>query len=220
MLDYLHQSAWQSQLQPWQSPIDIEQAVSKKETPKHSAVSFLTSYQFTTVEHHGNNLQFNGQGQAQLNDRVFDFQQLHFHFPAEHLLNGKRYPLEWHFVHQNELGQQAVVAFWVKEGPIDQAMAPFYQQFSFSEGQKRLLPAKLMLPEIQKQHSAAVFNYLGSLTTPPLTRGVEWWVFQQPLSAAKFQLQQLRQQFLQDNARQVQSLSSRPIILYTEPNLR
>lgn len=95
-----------------------------------------------------------------------------------------------------------------------------YQRFSFNEGQKRLLSVKLALPEIQKQHSRAVFNYLGSLTTSLLTRGVEWWVFQQPLSAANFQLQQLHQQFLQANARQVQPRSSWPIILYTEPNLK
>ena len=215
MLDYLHQTAWPSQLQPWQSPINLEPAAIKEETPKRSVVSFLTPYQFDSIEHRGNNLQFNGHGQARLNGRTFNFQQLHFHFPAEHLLDGKRYPLEWHFAHQNKLGQQAVVAFWVREGPTDQMMAPFYQRFSFNEGQKRLLPVKLALPEIQEQHSRAVFNYLGSLTTPPLTRGVEWWILQQPLSAAKFQLQQLHQQFLQANARQVQPLLSRPIILYT-----
>jgi carbonic anhydrase len=50
-----------------------------------------------------------------------------------------------------------------------------------------------------------------------LTRGVEWWVFKDPLTVSKQQLQTLHEQFLSDNARQQQAISDRPVILFTDP---
>lgn len=218
MLNYSHQEAWQTVIHPWQSPINIDQTAVKKETPDQSAVSFLTPYSFDSVEHHGNNLQFNGHGQARLNGRIFEFKQLHFHFPAEHLYNGMGYPFEWHFVHQDQIGHLAVVAFWVTVATEkNPAFAPFFKKIALKEGQRETFSVQLPLPEILKQHSPEVFNYLGSLTTPPLTRSVEWWVFKDPLTASKQQLQTLHEQFSSNNARKRQAIADRPVILFTAP---
>ena len=218
LLNYSDQKEWQTTIHPWQSPINIDQTGVKKETPDQPAVSFLTPYSFDSIEHHGNNLQFNGHGKAKLNGRIFEFQQLHFHFPAEHFFNGTVYPFEWHFVHQDQIGHLAVIAFWVTTTAVkNPAFEPFFKRFALKAGQGEAFSAQLPLFEMMKKHSQAVFNYLGSLTTPPLTRGVEWWVFKDPLTVSKQQLQTLHEQFLSDNARQQQAISDRPVILFTDP---
>ena len=38
----------------------------------------------------------------------YNFLQFHYHSPSEHTVDGKRFPLEVHFVHQNADGGLAV----------------------------------------------------------------------------------------------------------------
>lgn len=54
---------------------------------------------------HGSYIMHNGQ--------PYHLQQLHFHCPSEHTLNGKRFAMEMHLVHQAEDGKYAVVAVWM-----------------------------------------------------------------------------------------------------------
>ena len=57
------------------------------------------------------------------------------------------------------------------------------------------------------------YHYLGSLTTPPLTQNVEWYVMQQPLTLSDQQLATFRKHYSNNN-RKIQPLYDRPIIKY------
>lgn len=214
MLDYQNQKKWNSQLDPWQSPIKLDLKMAEQVKLAAQPLQAETSYQFTSIEHRGNNLQFNGSGRIRLLGRSFIFKQLHFHFPAEHYLNEHQFPCEWHFVHQDAIGHLAVIAFTVKIGDEMLSLNPFYQAFNLAEGQKTNFFAELDLATMLAGQKEGFYNYLGSLTTPPLTRGVEWWVATTPLSATSEQLERLAQLFSSANARDCQPLLKRPIKLY------
>lgn len=55
------------------------------------------------------------------------------------------------------------------------------------------------------------FRYNGSLTTPPCTEGVRWYVMQSHLTSSAAQIEQLNQ-MMGDNNRPLQPLNARIVI--------
>lgn len=53
---------------------------------------------------------------------TYRLQQGHFHSPSEHTISARSYPLEFHFVHKNEVDGLAVVAVMVKSGPLNRQL--------------------------------------------------------------------------------------------------
>ena len=62
---------------------------------------------------------------------------------------------------------------------------------------------------IPENHSFYYYN--GSLTTPPCSEGVQWIIFEHPVSASKEQLQILKN-MINKNNRPTQELNSRFIL--------
>ncbi|MCP9313391.1 carbonic anhydrase family protein [Liquorilactobacillus satsumensis] len=214
MLDYKEQDNWPDHLSQWQSPLELSALQATKRQQTAQIINFSTDYKFKTVVGKGNNLQYNGVGQTMIAGRTFEFQQLHFHFPAEHLVNGKTASMELHFVQQNAIGQLSVLAFLVETGTFNEQLAPFYQHFTLNENEETVFAERLNMRALTAGRTQKVYRYLGSLTTPPLLRGVEWWVFEEPLTVSPTQLETLRTDFASDNARRVQKVNERPIVRY------
>ena len=64
----------------------------------------------------------------------------------------------------------------------------------------------------------AYYHYLGSLTTPPLTENVEWYVLQEPVSLAPSQIDQFRARYAHNN-RKLQELNGRAPIRFPAVSL-
>ncbi len=69
----------------------------------------------------------------------------------------------------------------------------------------RINPRSLLPRDKKKYHSLA-----GSLTTPPCSEGVEWYVLAEPITMSVLQLDQLIG-FYTENARHIQDLNGRSI---------
>jgi carbonic anhydrase len=111
--------------------------------------------------------------------------QFHFHAPSEHTIDGKLADAELHLVHQNALGELAVVGVLLQ---IDNAHAnPLFDTIMFgaplNPGHHHLhaeINAEELLPE-----SPSYYTYTGSLTTPPCTEGVHWFVMDQAVGISR-----------------------------------
>jgi carbonic anhydrase len=57
------------------------------------------------------------------------------------------------------------------------------------------------------------FHYLGSLTTPPLTENVEWYVLQTPVDLSPDDIADFTRHY-SHNARDPQPLNGRPLLKY------
>ncbi|MCP6429286.1 carbonic anhydrase family protein, partial [Klebsiella pneumoniae] len=81
--------------------------------------------------------------------------------------------IEWHLVHQSATGQLAVVAVFGRIGKPNSSLQGLLDQFTAQTSHELTTPVNLteLLPD-----TGTVYHYLGSLTTPPLSETVEWYV--------------------------------------------
>ena len=141
---------------------------------------------------------------------TYQLSQFHFHTPSEHTFDGKHLPMEVHFVHQSTDGTLAVVAVLFAEGPANENLSRLIANFPAAKGQSADLPAEKLDLNLQLPAKKAAYTYMGSLTTPPCSENVEWFVFREPLPASREQLSAFATR-LKPNNRPVQPLNNRTI---------
>jgi len=144
-----------------------------------------------------------------IKDDRFELKQFHFHSPSEHLVNGKAYSMETHWVHQNKKGDYVVVGLLFQEGEFNDLLNQL-PSFRAARGEDPFADP-VDINELVKGRSD-YFLYNGSLTTPPCTEGVKWIVLKQPVIASPEQIQHYHDLLGFDNNRPIQPLNSRLIL--------
>jgi carbonic anhydrase len=140
----------------------------------------------------------------------YELQQFHFHHPAEEKLSGKSYPMVAHLVHKNSAGQLAVVAVLLTKGTANPLVAKLWEYLPPAAG-KEVTPtgasvnATDLLPA-----SRGYFTFSGSLTTPPCSEGVTWFVLKAPTQVSSGEVLTFARRY-PNNARPVQPLNGRVI---------
>lgn len=215
--DYQHQAEWHAVHDAFQSPIDIRtaDAITADEgepdalQPRYGAAK-------ATVVDTGHALQVNVDGgDALIRGRHFTLRQFHFHAHSEHTIDGKSYPAEVHLVHVAKDGRVAVIGVMVASGVANPVLDVVLQAARKGEAHA----AGFILPANFLPSTGAYYHYLGSLTTPPLTENVEWYVLKQPITASPEQLDALRS-FYADNFRERQPLDGRVVTQFDPAALK
>ena len=137
---------------------------------------------------------------------TFNLIQVHFHTPAEHAINGKRHPLTAHFVHATEAGALGVLGVMFVEGAANPELAKIVSAMQSGNGTDITVDTSKMIPS-----SLAVYRYMGSLTTPPCSEGVNWHVARQTMTASPEQIAALSAA-LGSTARSLQPLGNRLLV--------
>jgi carbonic anhydrase len=159
-----------------QSPLDIQRTIAAELQP----ISFNYTGQARSVINNGHTLQVDVDPGSfmRIGDERFDLTQLHFHSPSEHHIRGESFPLEAHFVHQNAEGQLAVSAVMFRLGEDQQDLAEIGKASTIKAGEANSIEldmSRIKLHPSQRDY----FRYSGSLTTPPCTEGVAWFILKE-----------------------------------------
>lgn len=137
--------------------------------------------------------------------------QFHFHTPGEHTIAGESFDMEVHLVHRNEGGALAVVGVLVRRGsqhPVMDVLAEILPKPGESRAPADLeIAACQLLPETRRS-----FRYEGSLTTPPCSEGVQWFVLETPVEISDAGLAAF-EAVLGRNNRPVQPLNDRRLLI-------
>ncbi|MEI7796065.1 MAG: carbonic anhydrase family protein [Methylococcaceae bacterium] len=164
------------------------------------------------ISNNGHTVKMNTKaGNFYIGAEKYDLLQYHIHAPSEHVINGKTYPVEIHFVHGTPDGKLAVLGVFAEEGAVNVefqkilAHAPTKVEDATING-VNINPSNL-LPLDKK----SFFLYSGSLTTPPCTEGVNWYVLKNPIQLSKEQINTIKT-FYSGNARQDQPLNGRQVL--------
>lgn len=192
-----------------QSPINIK--IGKKKAHKVS-FNYMNSHEVVLNLGHTVQLKYEEGSFISLDDKKYQFIQMHFHTPSEHLIEKKKFIMEAHLVHKSEDGHFAVVAVLFEEGNENTFLAKFIQDIPKEVEAKTEANKQIDIAEILPKEQA-FYTYSGSLTTPPYTEGVNWLIFQTPQSCSLKQLEAIKnvEGF---NARNVQKLNHRKVEVF------
>jgi carbonic anhydrase len=192
-----------------QSPIDIHGASEQEPLPP---IAFNYAASPAEIVNNGHTIQVNLQsgGTIKLASGEYKLVQFHFHAPSEEKIAGKNYPLVAHLVHRTDDGKLAVVAVLFKEGKKDNpALAEIFEAMPSQENGKVALGADFNPADLLPS-DRSYYSFIGSLTTPPCSEGVQWQVLKSPAEVSAAQLKTFRKLY-RHNARPVQPLNGRVI---------
>ena len=165
-----------------QSPVDIRGTIRAQLPPLQIALSKKPD----TIVNNGHTIQLNfEQGSAlKVGQDSYTLLQFHFHHPSEHLIGGKSFPMEVHFVHRNAAGSLAVIGVLMTAGKANAAFSKIVATMPAHEGAPveadAAIDANKLLPARQ-----GYYRYSGSLTTPPCSEVVNWLLLREPIQVAQ-----------------------------------
>jgi carbonic anhydrase len=195
-----------------QSPIDIKNTVLKDNAP---VIEFHYSPVVVSVENNGHTIVASMpdvQNHITIDEEKYTLAQFHFHNPSEHTIKGNAAEMELHLVHKNDKGRLAVIGVLLNEDGKreNSVLQPIWNKISHSSQGEAPAP-KIDLARILPK-SRDFFHYAGSLTTPPCSEGVRWFVMKDAQAVSSAQVQQYNQIFGGPTNRPVQPLHDRDII--------
>lgn len=143
----------------------------------------------------------------------YKLKQFHFHVPSENNINGNEFPMEAHFVHATDDGKLAVVAVMFEnsdeENPI---IAKIWKKLpDLKVGTEEKLEISNKDIQALMPQNKEYYKFEGSLTTPPCSEHVKWYVFKHPLSVSKAQVIDFFKLYGFPNNRPIQPTNKREI---------
>jgi len=194
-----------------QSPIDIRtNDVHKEGLP---ALEFRYRPAPLHIIDNGHSIQVNVDPGSSLKvgGKSYELVQFHFHHPSEERIDGKSAAMVAHLVHRDSSGKLAVVAVLLNPGKPNATVESLWSHLPKQKEHQadfkgvRINPAALL----PRDHS--YFTYTGSLTTPPCSEGVRWFVLKSPAALSKSEIATFAAHYPND-ARPVQRLNGREVL--------
>ena len=192
-----------------QSPVDIHN-VEQRDLP---AIAFDYRPTPLTVTDTGHSMQVNyAPGSAiTVDGERYELQQIHFHVPSEEHVEGHAYSMTAHLVHKNAQGQLAVIAVLLTQGKTNAFLKPIFDNFPAPGTHERKVASSTVNAAEFLPATHGYYTYDGSLTTPPCSEHVHWFVLKTPVEISAAQIQQFTRHYA-NNARPVQPLNGRVIV--------
>ncbi|GMN39248.1 hypothetical protein TIFTF001_008473 [Ficus carica] len=164
-------------------------------------------------------------GSIKINGTEYFLHQAHWHSPSEHTVNGRRYDMELHLVHEskdeNGKTKNAVVGVLYKLGRPDNFLSKLMKDIKAMSDKKEQKHMGVIDPSEIKLGGKKHYRYLGSLTVPPCTEGVIWTISKKIRTVSRQQVKLLRvavHDYAEENARPVQPINHRDIQLIDGQN--
>ncbi|MGA8618160.1 MAG: carbonic anhydrase family protein [Candidatus Sulfotelmatobacter sp.] len=193
-----------------QSPIDIRNA-QKADLPalqfesKSGPLKYVINNRHTIrVNYHSGNGNL-----LLLQAKRYELTQFHFHRPSEEYIDGKPYDMEVHLMYQASDGKVAGVTVFVKPGRANSTFQKVWEHMPKAEGQQEVTGVDIN-PAGLLPLNAAYYMYMGSLTAPPCSEGITWFVLKTPLEISEEQIDAFAKLYPHD-VRPLQPLNGRVV---------
>ncbi|KZP22746.1 carbonic anhydrase [Athelia psychrophila] len=168
-----------------QSPILLNTTSSL--APSGSITLAVPPARNVVFENIGTNVEVVMNGTLKAGNAAWNLKQFHFHTPSEHRVNLVHYEAEMHLVFTAADGSAkiTVLAFLIQIGPDSDY--PFLENiFSHlssipNPGQITQVPTVDMGDFVGHANEMSYYQYTGSLTTPPCSEGVSWYIATIPI---------------------------------------
>jgi carbonic anhydrase len=139
----------------------------------------------------------------------YELVQFHFHKPSEEKIDGKAHAMVAHLVHKGGDGALAVVAVLLDKGQDNPVLRAIWSNLPKQKEKEvaasATIDAAALLPA-----DKGYYTFPGSLTTPPCSEGVRWFVLKTPMTLAASELTAFAKLYPM-NARPTQPLNGRAV---------
>ncbi|HUL19556.1 MAG TPA: carbonic anhydrase family protein [Steroidobacteraceae bacterium] len=193
----------------YQSPIDIKNATPKALSP----IAFDYQPIPLTVTDTGHTMQVSappGSGGITVGEERYELVQFHFHRPSEESINGKRFQMEVHLVHKNARGELAVVSVLLRGGNSNPVLREVFDNLPPSGQKEASVPGVTLDPTQLLPKVRGYYTFEGSLTTPPCSEHVRWFVLRRAMQASSGEIVLFAARY-PNNARPTQPRAGRPV---------
>ena len=143
-----------------------------------------------------------------IDGKPFDLLQFHFHRPSEEHIDGKPSAMVIHFVHKSPEGELAVLAVMLREGNENPGIKTLWTHAPKAAGPEVIPDGVMFNPANLLPKEMDFFHYDGSLTTPPCTEKVKFYILKTQVNISKEQVTDFP---FKMNARPIQPANGRPI---------
>lgn len=143
-------------------------------------------------------------------EKTYATAQAHYHAPrSENLIEGQGHAGEFHFVMQAEDGSNAVLALFIDVGTHANPHIDKLLEANANDTSTGFQPGAL-IPDLQETDVFYVRD--GSLTTPPCTEGISWFVVRSSIAVSPEQHQEMLAALgVEHNVRDTQPDNDRPV---------
>jgi carbonic anhydrase len=147
----------------------------------------------------------------QVGDKRFVLKQFHFHLPSEERIDGKASEMSVHLVHADEQGNLAVVAILLKRGSDNALVHELWTDLPKEKEREEHLDNVQINVGALLPTDLGYYTFPGSLTTPPCTENVTWFVLAHPVTVSAAEIQRFEKLY-RHNARPTEPLFGRVIL--------
>lgn len=146
-------------------------------------------------------------GFLELGGEKWTLQSLEFRRPGEEMVQGVRSEMSLHLLHRAPSGKLLILAVPLQVGSENRAIQTLWNALPLERNETvnttQFIDFKELLPQ-----SLAYYTYMGSLTVPPCTEGVQWVILKAHQTASYEQMRSFSFLF-PDNARPLQADNAR-----------
>ena len=162
------------------------------------------------IVNNGHTIQVNvpNGSKIRIDGKPFDLLQFHFHRPSEEHIDGKPSAMVIHFVHKSPEGELAVLALMLREGNENPGIKTLWTHAPKAAGPEVIPDGVMFNPANLLPKEMDFFHYDGSLTTPPCTEKVKFFILKTQVNISKEQVTDFP---FKMNARPIQPANGRPI---------
>jgi carbonic anhydrase len=114
-------------------------------------------------------------------DQRYELTQFHFHHPSEESVHGKRYDMVIHLMHESSDRKVVGVAVLLKAGRANTTVQRLWGHMPKTPGKEEVIAGVEVDPTGLLSRDTSYYTYIGSLTAPPCTEGVTWFVLKTPM---------------------------------------
>ena len=192
-----------------QSPIDIRDA-KKADLP---AIQFDYKESPLHIIDNGHTIMINyGAGSSiRVGDKQYTLKQFHFHRPSEEKIDGKSHDMVVHLVHADQDGNLAVVAVLLDQGEDNLLVRELWNDLPKEKEKEELLDTIRINAADLLPSDRGYYTFAGSLTTPPCSENVTWFVLKHPVTVTSGEIERFSNLYRHD-ARPTQPLYGRVVL--------
>ncbi|HEY6385498.1 MAG TPA: carbonic anhydrase family protein [Candidatus Acidoferrum sp.] len=121
-------------------------------------------------------------------DKRYELTQFHFHRPSEEYIHGKPFDMVIHLMHEASDGKVAAVAVLLKAGSVNSTVDQLWEHMPNTPGKEEVIAGVEVNPTGLLPRDTSYYTYMGSLTAPPCSEGVTWFVLKTAVDISREQI--------------------------------